>query len=365
MAPYPLILLLLTTFTPLDWTEDTSQRLAGTVQLPLVQQISSFTLAQEATPTVPETPSSDSSSDFPLGLILLGVGGLTITGGAVFILMRLLNKSSDESDEDYQQPQSQSLQETDSPIMRPVASEAGDTAEATLRDRPTTIQQPFVNSNHTPAATDVPSQTLDNAPFIKFPMQPPQSQPSNNTEPVDTPKSPQTSPSNVAWVEDTPRYQKLDEVEQWILQLRGTNPTHRSQAIWELGQHGDSRAIQPLVDLLLSSDSKQRSLILASLSEISTRILKPMNRALSLSLQDENAEVRKNAIRDLSRIYDLITQMSQLLQRSTDDPDPEVQEAAHWAINKLARIRPSLPSQDSLADKEMRRQRRQGKRGES
>jgi hypothetical protein len=357
MAPYPLILLLLTTFTPLNWTEDASQRLAGTVQLPQVQDTSSFTLAQEATPTVPETPSSDSSSDFPLGLILLGVGGLTITGGAVFILMRLLNKSNDESDEDYQPSQTQSLQETDSPIIQSVHSEA--------TDQPTSIQQSFINSNHTPAATDVPSQTLDNAAFIKFPMQPPQNQTSNQAEPIDTPKSPRTSNSDVAWVEDTPRYQKLDEVEQWILELRGSNPTHRSKAIWELGQHGDSRAIQPLVDLLLSSDSKQRSLILASLSEISTRILKPMNRALSLSLQDENAEVRKNAIRDLSRIYDLITQMSQLLQRSTDDPDPEVQEAAHWAINKLARIRPSLPSQDSLADKEMRKRRRQAKREDS
>ena len=347
MAPYSLILLLLTIFTPLDWRQETRPQLV---------EISSFTLAQDATPTPPETSSSDSSSDFPLGLILLGVGGLTITGGAVFILMRLLNKSSNESDEDLEPPQTQSIQQTESPLIKPVTN---DTA-----DPPTTIQAAFAHPNNTPVSAELPSPASDNAAFIKFPMQPPQNQPSNRTEPVDTPKSPLPSKSDVAWVEDTPRYQQLDQVEQWILELRGNNPTHRSQAIWELGQHGDSRAIQPLVDLLLSSDSKQRSLILASLSEISTRILKPMNRALSLSLQDENAEVRKNAIRDLSRIYDLITQMSQLLQRSTDDPDPEVAEAAHWAINKLARIRPTLPNSDSVEDKETRKRRRQAKREE-
>ena len=68
-----------------------------------------------------------------------------------------------------------------------------------------------------------------------------------------------------------------------------------------------------------------------------------MSRALTLSLQDENAEVRKNAIRDLTRIYDLATQMSQLLQRAADDPDAEVRETARWAADKLSRMRP-LPT---------------------
>ncbi len=352
MAPYHLILLLLTGLTPGDWVLHLSQGPTHLAQLPPSETVSSFTLAQETISPPPETTPSEVNSDFPIGLILLGVGGLTITGGAVFILMRLLNKSSEDSD----QPSTQSLEETDSTLINPTNSESS--------PAPTVLQKPLIDSETIPLSPEKPSQALSRD-LVEFPISPNSHQNTHThiDQPIDKPKSAQQSTPNVAWVNDTPDYGKIDPVEQWILELRDSNPTHRSQAIWELGQHGDSRAIQPLVDLLFSSDSKQRSLILASLSEISTRTLKPMNRALSLSMQDENAEVRKNAIRDLSRIYDLITQMSQLLQRAVDDPDAEVQETAQWAINKLARIRPSLPSQDDLLDKEMRRQRRQGKQG--
>jgi hypothetical protein len=353
MAPYHLILLLLTGFTPLHWLNDLSPHSIRPIQLSQSEAISRFTLAQETTPTPAETTSSDSDSDFPLGLILLGVGGLTITGGAVFILMRLLNKSSED------------LEEADTPALTETDSPAVNSPNVASVPPPTTLQKPLMNAVSPPHKPETPPQEPSSASLAEFPMTPHSDQKthSNTAEPIDKPKSPHNATSDVAWVEDKPRYGKIDPIEQWMLELRDSNPTHRSQAIWELGQHGDSRAIQPLTELLLSSDSKQRSLILASLSEISTRTLKPMNRALSLSLQDENAEVRKNAIRDLSRIYDLITQMSQLLQRAVDDPDGEVQETAQWAINKLARIRPSLPSQDDL-NKEMRRRRKQGKRGD-
>lgn len=133
---------------------------------------------------------------------------------------------------------------------------------------------------------------------------------------------------------------KVDIVEALIEDLQHLNPAKRGKAIWELGQRGDSRAVEPLLDLLPNSDSKQYSLILASLSEIGIRTLKPMNNAWSISLQNENPEVRKNAIRDLTRIYELVNQISYLLHRSTDDPDPEVQETARWAINQLNRMRP-------------------------
>jgi hypothetical protein len=132
----------------------------------------------------------------------------------------------------------------------------------------------------------------------------------------------------------------LDLIESLIEDLRHLNPAKRSKAIWELGQQGDSRAVEPLLDLLANSDSQQYSLVLASLSEIGIRTLKPMNNAWSISLQNENPEVRKNAIRDLTRIYELVNQISHLLHRATDDPDPEVQETARWAIDQLNRIRP-------------------------
>lgn len=139
---------------------------------------------------------------------------------------------------------------------------------------------------------------------------------------------------------ETAKKPKLDLIESLIEDLRHLNPAKRRKAIWELGQQGDSRAVEPLLDLLTNSDSKQYSLVLASLSEIGIRTLKPMNNAWSISLQNENPEVRKNAIRDLTRIYELVNQISHLLHRATDDPDPEVQETARWAIDQLNRIRP-------------------------
>lgn len=138
------------------------------------------------------------------------------------------------------------------------------------------------------------------------------------------------------------RLAKLNVVEELIHELRQTDPSKRHKAIWELGQQGDTRAVQPLVDLMARSDSRQRNLILSALSEIGSRTLKPMSRALALSLQDESADVRRNAIRDLSRMYDLVAQVSQLLHAAAEDPDTEVSETARWAIGQLHRIKTPL-----------------------
>ncbi|MGB3239503.1 MAG: HEAT repeat domain-containing protein [Geitlerinemataceae cyanobacterium] len=154
-----------------------------------------------------------------------------------------------------------------------------------------------------------------------------------------------TQPDSADSSEDSPEVQnptplrRIGIVETLIQDLHSRDPVKRRQAIWELGQLGDSRAIQPLVDLTLDSDSAQRSLILAALSEIGVRTLKPMNRALAVSLQDESPEVRKNAIRDLTRVYDLMAQIAQLLNHASEDGDREVSETARWALGKLDRIR--------------------------
>ncbi|MEC4807255.1 MAG: HEAT repeat domain-containing protein, partial [Jaaginema sp. PMC 1080.18] len=132
---------------------------------------------------------------------------------------------------------------------------------------------------------------------------------------------------------------KLDLVEELIKELQATQPEKRRKAIWELAQQADSRAIQPLIGLLIDSDSQQRGLILEALSQIGSRTLKPMNRALTIALQDENAQVRKNAIRDLTQMYELIAKLSKLLYLAVDDPDPEVQETAKWALEQLNNIK--------------------------
>jgi HEAT repeats len=150
-----------------------------------------------------------------------------------------------------------------------------------------------------------------------------------------------TSPSALERnVLDTTPLAKIDIVAELIEDLHSPDPSKRRQAIWNLGQHGDSRALLPLVDLMKDSDSGQRSLILAAVAEIGTKILKPVNRALLLSLQDRSSDVRKNGIRDVTRIYDSVGQVSQLLQHAASDPNQEVQETALWALTQLDRIHP-------------------------
>ncbi len=130
---------------------------------------------------------------------------------------------------------------------------------------------------------------------------------------------------------------KVDRIEELIKDLQESDRVKRRQAIWELAQKGDSRAVKPLSNLIIDSDSQQCGLILEALSQISTRTLKPVNRALAISLQDENPEVRKNAIRDLTKVYDMVNQVNRLLQMACDDPDPEVQETARWAAQKFGK----------------------------
>lgn len=139
---------------------------------------------------------------------------------------------------------------------------------------------------------------------------------------------------------EAPPAPPVNVVEQLIEELQNTNQESRQNAIWQLGEKGDSRAIEPLVNLLRDSDSKQQSMILASLSQIGNKTLKPMVRALSLSLQNDNQEVRVNAIRDLTDVYEVVISITNILQYAVDDPDDKVRETAKWALEKLNRIRP-------------------------
>ena len=134
---------------------------------------------------------------------------------------------------------------------------------------------------------------------------------------------------------------QVDIVDGLIGDLRNPDPARRRKAIWELGQRGNSVAMKPLVDAMTDADSKEKSLVLAALSEIGIRSLRPMSKALAIALQDDNPEVRKNAIRDLTRVYDLVVQISQMLGHATEDEDPEVRQTASWALEQLSRIRKS------------------------
>ena len=155
------------------------------------------------------------------------------------------------------------------------------------------------------------------------------------------PGSGQLAPQASGQMGTTAPLSQTDIIDGLVGELRNPDPVKRRKVIWELGQRGNSIAVQPLVDAMVDADSKEKSLLLASLSEIGIRSLKPMNRALAIALQDNNPEVRKNAIRDLSRIYDLVIQISHMLGHATEDEDPEVRQTATWALDKLNHLRKS------------------------
>ncbi len=167
---------------------------------------------------------------------------------------------------------------------------------------------------------------------------------------VTTPKELQFSSPQTQLLPSQPTSQlaKVNIVDELVTDLGSQDGSQRRKAIWNLGQHGDSRAIQPLVDLMVNVDSQQRSLILAALAEISTRNLKPINRALAISLQDESPQVRQNAIRDLTQVYDIMAQVSQMLYHATEDADGEVQATAKYAVEKMNRMR-CLPNNFSAS----------------
>lgn len=180
--------------------------------------------------------------------------------------------------------------------------------------------------------TPVPSQT----------SLPPAMEPTEDTAAPTFPRLPDDPAATDLPLKATTRLSRVDIVDSLVHELDSADRSVRRHAIWELGQRGHSDVIQPLVDGLLEADSQEKSLILAALAEISSRSLKPMHRALALGLQDPSPEVRKNAIRDLSRVYDTVVQLSHMLAHASQDPDPGVQEAAQWALNQLNRI-PTAP----------------------
>ncbi|MEM1367968.1 MAG: HEAT repeat domain-containing protein [Cyanobacteria bacterium P01_H01_bin.15] len=127
-----------------------------------------------------------------------------------------------------------------------------------------------------------------------------------------------------------------EERQQHLLRsLQSFKPAERRQAIWELAQKADSRAIAPLTNLMMIADSQERGLILTALAEIGSRSLQPINQALLIALQDDNSQVRQNAIRDLTLVYEQVGQAEKLLRLATADQDPDVQQTARWALEQI------------------------------
>lgn len=226
------------------------------------------------------------------------------------------------------------------PQMQPAPVEIAPVETAPVETAQTTTVQSAVDSApavvHTPAsasATHTPDALVLEAVT-----------PTGETLPEVKPAAPTAAtsaiaPSAPAPLLETQRLNQGSAIDQLIQDLQNPDANQRRRAIWGLSQRGDTRAVQPLVDLMIDSDSKQRSMILSALSEIGTRTLKPMSRALAISLQDESPDVRKNAIRDLTRVYDLMAQISHMVHQATEDPDSDVRETAQWALKQMNRFR--------------------------
>ena len=264
---------------------------------------------EPASEDVPETEKPSKSNNGWIQLVLI-VMGLLAGGGVLFYLFKLFRRSK--------QPSNRGIYDDDNDDETYIAQ----------APEYKVSQDEFVNNNQDQKYLTGTQE--DNLEEVASTVQP----------------SAQIIPT-----EKTSSLAKLNVVDELIEDLDSSNPTQRRKAIWELGQKGDSRAIQPLVEQMVDADSQQRSLILAALSEIGTRTLKPMNRALAVSMQDESPDVRKNAIRDLTRVYDVMGQISQMLSMAMEDEDPEVQETAKYAVSQMNRIRvlPSEPPQPQQA----------------
>lgn len=174
----------------------------------------------------------------------------------------------------------------------------------------------------------------------------------NSPQPEASPLSavPQRAAGNLPVSQpEVARLPTVNIVGTLVGELSSADATVRRRAIWELGQRGNSTAIQPLVNSLMEADSQEKSLIFAALAEIGNRSLQPMQHALALGLQDASPEVRKNAIRDLSRLYDVVGQIRPLLVHATQDPDPEVKATAQWALGQWNGLPPLDPLMSEMS----------------
>ncbi|MEM9272484.1 MAG: hypothetical protein AAGA80_05900 [Cyanobacteria bacterium P01_F01_bin.143] len=133
---------------------------------------------------------------------------------------------------------------------------------------------------------------------------------------------------------------QLDVVRKLILELKLKDSQIRQETILGLAQKGDSRAMIPLVELMVKADSQEKKLIIKAISEITNNTLKTMNQALILSLGDENSQIEPNMIRDLNRVYEVMLQVTEKLSQTVNAPESKVQDTTKWALTQLKKMPP-------------------------
>ncbi|MCC0178361.1 HEAT repeat domain-containing protein [Waterburya agarophytonicola K14] len=119
----------------------------------------------------------------------------------------------------------------------------------------------------------------------------------------------------------------------------------RRKAIWQLGQTNDLRSIEPLVQIIAQVDSLEKSLILDAITQITEGNLATIDHISSMSLENESAEARQNAVQQLNLSYQSIISLIDRLSEMTETHDIEVRNTARWALQQFERV--SLPSSSS------------------
>ncbi|MBE9043001.1 hypothetical protein IQ255_01030 [Pleurocapsales cyanobacterium LEGE 10410] len=109
----------------------------------------------------------------------------------------------------------------------------------------------------------------------------------------------------------------------------------RRKAVNRLAQVGNSRAIEPLVEIMSGANSVDKSLILKAITQIANRSLRSINHELFTALQNEDPEIRKSSIRDLTILYEFVSPMIEQLAHMQSDTDIDVQQTAKQAMKKL------------------------------
>jgi|GEM_PF-2574261 len=132
-------------------------------------------------------------------------------------------------------------------------------------------------------------------------------------------------------------------------QLKDTNTSNdlRRKAIWELGQSNDFRAVEPLIQTMPEVDSLEKGLILDAINQIASRSFDSINHARLTSLKDDNTEVRKNAIQDLTSLYQSMSFVTIQLSKMVNNSNLEVQQTAKWALEKFNQMSDAATSRDS------------------
>ncbi|MEM7591173.1 MAG: hypothetical protein AAF383_06575 [Cyanobacteria bacterium P01_A01_bin.83] len=127
----------------------------------------------------------------------------------------------------------------------------------------------------------------------------------------------------------------IDVVFELTKDLQSSDRNVRRKAIWELAKLGDSRVIAPLMAIMPQANSVDKSLVVKAVTQITKRSFKPVNVKLLKMLDDDNPQVRVNAILDLAAFYKFVAPVTQQLCKMQLDSDPQVRQTASRVLQNL------------------------------